>query len=306
MAFCGKCGAPVPDGAAFCQRCGQPVAAPQAPAPAARPIAAQGEAARQAGAPTGIGLPPAIAAILTPMGLFPLAATIVCWFCWFELPGASVSLSVSQLPAATISATFWQALGFDPTNMTNTNFGSAGIVGVLIVLCLLAPFAVPFIANKSARLLYAAPLLAFIINVATVEHLFSAFHQFLTTQYFNMADQGVIANTSLGIGAYLAGLASLGAAYGVVTSSTNPKLANLVASVLRPARAAAPNTPPAHVAPPPPHAPVPPAAPPIVAPPVAPVVAQSADFCPKCGRPRAAGAKFCDGCGARFAPISEW
>lgn len=37
MAFCGKCGASVPDGATFCGKCGQPVgaAAPSAPAAAA-------------------------------------------------------------------------------------------------------------------------------------------------------------------------------------------------------------------------------------------------------------------------------
>ncbi len=35
MAFCGKCGSSVPDGAPFCQQCGAPVAAAAAPTPVA-------------------------------------------------------------------------------------------------------------------------------------------------------------------------------------------------------------------------------------------------------------------------------
>jgi len=289
MAFCGKCGASIPDGSAFCPRCGQAASPaqiqPAAPAPPPR-----------AASPSGAGLPPALASIFTPRGAMPFIATIVAWICWFNLPGATVSLSVQQLSATNVSATFWQALGLDPTNMTNMNIGGPGIVGVLIVICLLAPFAVPFIRNKSARLLYAAPLLAFIVGVAMVEHIFSAWRQYLPTQYFNLSDQGVIATSSLGIGAYLVGLASIAAAAAIVMPATPPT----------PARGGAPAT--AHVAPvnAPPVAPVsvaPPAAPSTPAPAAAPVQVPTAQahFCGNCGKPYAAGEKFCGVCGASIS-----
>jgi len=288
MLFCNKCGAPVPDGSAFCTRCGQAVAAahpapPQYHAPGAPPPA------QRVGTPLNLNLnlPPSLAAIFTPLGILPLAATVVCWICWFLLPGASVSLGYQQLSASSMSATFWQAPGFDPTNMTNMNVGNPGLVGVLVVICLLAPFAVPFIPNKMARFIYLAPLLAFIANLIAVEHVFSAFAKFLPTQYFSMV--GVHAGTSLGVGAYLAGLASLGVAAGVVTSTMSPKPAGV-------------GTPAAHhVHAPVAYAPAPPQPPARVAPPAVHAPAQPAGFCTRCGRPRAAGTQFCSGCGARFA-----
>jgi hypothetical protein len=298
MAFCTRCGAQLQEGVGFCSRCGQPMGAgqpapPQHRAPAAppaqyyRPPAAAG-APQQPGRPIGLNLPPAIAGIFSPLGLTPFVATILCWLCWFELPGVTISALGAMQPPLTL----WGALAFGKTESGSMEIGgdaSHGILSVLIIICLLAPFAVPFIRHRLARFLYAAPLFGLVVGGLAIAYALNEFN--------SIAGQngGFVASpiqTSFGFGAYLAGLLSIVAAAGVVTSArsgsagfTPPAVAHMVAPpvapIAHPPVAYAP-PPPAHVAPPAAHH----------------APAQGGGFCTTCGTARVPGMRFCTRCGA--------
>ena len=308
MIFCTKCGAPVPDGQTFCTRCGTPVApAHSAPpqyqaAPAQRPP-------QQGGMLAGMGLPPAIAALLTPLGIAPLIATLLCWIGWFALPGPTVTISAFQMGANATSSTLWGALGLAGDTNGGLGNGSAGFIGVIVVLCLLTPFAVPFIPGafaKIARFLYLAPLLGFVAGWLAIEHTLSQFQSAFDAALVGGAGD-IAVNTSWGIGTYFVVLMSLVVAACAVLPIFMPQLSAARFSAPHAARAAAPPpayAPPAAYAPPPPppvaYAPPPPAPPVVHAPPHVAHVQPTA-FCTSCGKPRTAGTQFCTSCGARFA-----
>ncbi len=310
MAICNKCGAGVPDGQAFCSHCGQPIAAT---APAPQQYQAPPAPPRVGGA-AGMGLPAAIAALLTPMGLAPLVATLLCWIGWFLLPGVSVGISSFMLGSQSTSYTLWDALGITGSAMGGLGNGSAGFLGFIVVVCLLIPFGVPFVPMpfaKIARFAYGAPLLAFLVGWLSIEHTVSQVTSMLNSTLVGTGGAGFGINASWGVGTYLVVLASLAAAACIVLPMLMPKLAGTVAA---PAARAAAQAPPAHAQPPayappaqpayrpPPPAYAPPAPPPAhVAPPAAPVANQATGFCTSCGAPRAHGSQFCTGCGARFA-----
>jgi hypothetical protein len=230
----------------------------------------------------------------------PFIATILCWICWFELPGVTISALGAMQP----SLTLWGALAFGKTESGSMEIGgdaSHGILSVLVIICLLAPFAVPFIRHRLARFIYAAPLFGFVVGGLAIAYALNEFN--------SIAGQngGAVASpiqTSFGFGAYLAGLLSIVAAAGVVTSARSgpagfapPGAARAAASpaapIAQPPAAYAP-PPPAHVAPP--HA-VPPAA--HHAP------AQGGGFCTSCGCARVPGMRFCTRCGAALPPPAE-
>jgi hypothetical protein len=257
-------------------------------------------APQQPGRGINLNLPPAIAGILTPLGLMPFVATILCWICWFELPGVTISALGAMQPGLTL----WGALAFGKTESGSMEIGgdaSHGILSVLVVICLLAPFAAPFIRHRLARFIYAAPLFGFVVGGLAIA---SALNEFNSIAGQNGGAVASPIQTSFGFGAYLAGLLSIVAAAGVVTSARSgpagfapPGAARAAASpaapIAQPPAAYAP-PPPAHVAPP--HA-VPPAA--HHAP------AQGGGFCTSCGCARVPGMRFCTRCGAALPPPAE-
>jgi hypothetical protein len=305
MAFCTRCGAQIQEGVGFCSRCGQPMGAgqpapPQYRAPAApparyyQPPAAAG-APQQPGRPISLNLPPAIAGIFTPLGLMPFIAAILCWICWFELPGVTISALGAMQPPLTL----WGALAFGNGENGTMEIGGAashGILSVLVIICLLAPFAVPFIRHRLARFLYAAPLFGLVVGGLAIAYALNEFNSIAGQNGGSVASP---IQTSFGFGAYLAGLLSIVAAAGVVTSVRSgsaafapPAVAHMaappVAPIAHPPVAYAP-PPPAHVAPPAaPHAP-----------------AQGGGFCTSCGTARVPGMRFCTKCGAALPPPAE-
>lgn len=309
MAFCTRCGAQIQQGSGFCSRCGQPMGAAQPAPPQYRPATPPAQyyqpppapgAPQQPGRGINLNLPPAIAGILTPLGLMPFVATILCWICWFELPGVTISALGAMQPPLTL----WGALAFGKTESGSMEIGgdaSHGILSVLVVICLLAPFAVPFIRHRLARFIYAAPLFGFVVGGLAIA---SALNEFNSIAGQNGGAVASPIQTSFGFGAYLAGLLSIVAAAGVVTSARSgpagfapPGAARAAASpaapIAQPPAAYAPPRP-AHVAPP--HA-VPPAA--HHAP------AQGGGFCTSCGCARVPGMRFCTRCGAALPPPAE-
>jgi zinc-ribbon domain len=311
MAFCTRCGAQIQQGSGFCSRCGQSIgAAPPAP-PQYRPAAPPAQyyqppavpgAPQQSGRGINLNLPPAIAGIFTPLGLMPFIATILCWLCWFELPGVTISaLGAMQAPL-----TLWGALAFGKTESGTMEIGgdaSHGILSVLVIICLLAPFAVPFIRHRLARFIYAAPLFGFIVGGLAIAYALNEFNSIAGQNGGSVASP---IQTSFGFGAYLAGLLSIVAAAGVVTSVRSGPAGFAPPPV---ARVAAPPAAPL-AQPPVAYAPPPPAyvAPPYVAPPHAAspaahhAPAQAAGFCTSCGTARVPGMRFCTRCGAQLPP----
>jgi len=312
MVYCSRCGAPVPDGTSFCTHCGTPLAPVQsAPPQYQAPAAPRPPGQPRAGLP--IAIPPAIAQIFTPIGLLPLIATIFCWIFWFELPGVTISaLGVGQP-----SMSLWNGLGYS-TNSSGTldiGGGGHGIVSVILILCLLLPFAVPFLSQRYrfAKFLYAAPLLGFVLGWVTIDYAINEFNA-ITVQGNGSAAAGI--STGFGVGAYFVALASLAAAAGVVTpgsSSIFASFSQLLARLAPRPAAGVPQPPPAYARPPQAHVPPPqvyapppapayaPPPPAHVAPPVHHAPPQAASgFCTSCGKPRTPGAQFCNGCGARY------
>ena len=303
MLFCSRCGAPLQSGVAFCSKCGHAVVPAAPPAPPQYQALA-GYAPPQQGAPrAAIMIPPAIASILTPVGLFPIVATILCWIFWFALPGYTLTIGGSAQPTFSL----WNALAFSTTDVGS---GSHGFLTVVVVMCLLAPFVAPFIRHRLARFLYGAPLFCFILSLIVIEITLSQFNSNLNS---NSSGASSVIVVAMGYGTFLIGLASLAAAVGIFSTGVT-SFAGVVQQITRVASrpivpvaqvpAAYVPPPPVAYAPPPPmaYAPAPP--PPArayAAPPVAHAPAQPAGFCTSCGRPRAAGMQFCTNCGARFA-----
>jgi hypothetical protein len=302
MAFCTRCGAQIQEGVGFCSRCGQPMGAgqpapPQYRAPAAPPAQyyqppAVAGAPQQPGRPISLNLPPAIAGIFTPLGLMPFIATILCWLCWFELPGVTISALGAMQP----SLTLWGALAFGKGENGTMEIGgdaSHGILSVLVIICLLAPFAVPFIRHRLARFIYAAPLFGFVVGGLAIAYALNEFD--------SIAGQngGFVASpiqTSFGFGAYLAGLLSIVAAAGVVTSGRAgpagfaPPVARIASPPIAPVaqRPVAYAPPPAHIEPPAVHH----------------APAHGGGFCTSCGTARVSGMRFCTKCGAQLPPLA--
>jgi hypothetical protein len=250
-------------------------------------------APQQPGRGINLNLPPAIAGILTPLGLMPFVATILCWICWFELPGVTISALGAMQPGLTL----WGALAFGKTESGSMEIGgdaSHGILSVLVVICLLAPFAVPFIRHRLARFIYAAPLFGFVVGGLAIA---SALNEFNSIAGQNGGAVASPIQTSFGFGAYLAGLLSIVAAAGVVTSARSGPAGFAPSGAARAAASpAAPSAqPPVAYAPPPPaHV-----APPHSIPPTAHhAPAQGGGFCTSCGSARVPGMRFCTRCGA--------
>jgi hypothetical protein len=223
MAFCTKCGAQVEDGVAFCTRCGQPVgtgqpAPPQYQAPAAPPppqYQAPGVTApaHQTGRQTVEIARKGFGEIISRMGLVTLIGAVIVWIACFLLTGFTISISFFGTAEAT-SSTLWNALALDPTS--NMAAGSHGFLSLVVIVCILLPFAAAFIPHPLAKFLYAAPLLALVLAWATVEYEFNHMLSLMTTQMGAIPAGMVTMSTEYGT--YLALLASLAVAARIVTA----------------------------------------------------------------------------------------
>jgi len=234
MAFCTKCGAQVQDGVAFCTSCGQAVAAgqpapPQYPAPVtppppqyqppaapppaqyAAPVAAA--PAHQSGQQAADIARKGFGAIISRMGLVTLIAAVFVWIAWFLLTGFTISISFFGAAEAA-SSTLWNALALDPTS--NMAAGSHGFLSLVVIVCILLPFAAAFIPHPLAKFLYAAPLVAVLLAWATVEYEFNHMLSLMTAQMGAIPAGMVTMSTSYGT--YLALLASLAVAARIFTA----------------------------------------------------------------------------------------
>jgi hypothetical protein len=142
-----------------------------------------------------------IGALVARMGKVTLIAAVIVWIAWFFMPGAGLSVSFFGA-GQTKSFTLWDALSLDPKN--NLNPGTFGLLNLVVIAGIVAPFAASFIRRKGARYLYAAPLACLVIAWIAIEYDFSE----------AVGAAGIAASMS-GIklspeyGTFMAGLASL-------------------------------------------------------------------------------------------------
>ena len=108
-----------------------------------------------------------VGALATRMGTMALVATVVLWVAWFLLPFAKIEFFLLNR-----SLTFWDYLALDMTNPQSPT-GSRGLVGLLGMLCLVAPVARPFVTHAKARFLNAAPLAFIVLSYLIVQLRFS-------------------------------------------------------------------------------------------------------------------------------------
>ena len=80
-----------------------------------------------------------VGALATRMGTVALVATVIVWVAWFFLPFAKIEFFLLNR-----TLTFWEFLALDMTNLQSPT-GSRGILGLLGMLCLVAPVARPFV-----------------------------------------------------------------------------------------------------------------------------------------------------------------
>ena len=97
-----------------------------------------------------------VGALATRMGMPMLVATVVLWVAWFFLPAVKLEFFLLNR-----SFTFWEYLAMSINNPQSPT-GSRGFLGLLGMLCIVAPVARPFIQHAKAKYLNAAPL-AFIV-----------------------------------------------------------------------------------------------------------------------------------------------
>jgi hypothetical protein len=101
-----------------------------------------------------------IGALAARMGAVPLGAAVLLWLAWFFFPAAGVAGGLT----APLSFSFWGLLGTDFNNpLTVMGGGSShGLLAILGLIAIAAPFAAPFLRTAWSRYLNAAPL-AFVL-----------------------------------------------------------------------------------------------------------------------------------------------
>jgi hypothetical protein len=106
-----------------------------------------------------------LGALAARMGKVALVATVVLWIAWFFMPALAVHQYVGSV------FTFWQFLALDLSNeLTPLQLvlGSHGLLSIIGLVAIAAPFAAPFIQHPRAKFLYAMPLLYLILVGVTV------------------------------------------------------------------------------------------------------------------------------------------
>jgi hypothetical protein len=218
------------------------------------------------------------------MGKVTLVAAVVLWIAWFFMPVLTVHTWVSR------AFSFWEFLALDLSNEVaplQLVLSYHGLLSIIGLVALAAPFAAPFIRRRRAKFLYAMPL-AYLILVAVVV-LWNCNHAIgeaadmakrnLTFVQGNprwnelqarsmegvtdRLEEALLNSISIGYGAFVIVIASL----------------ILAARVFkRPASDTARS---------------------VAKPPAGGVVYSVSGFCTKCGKPLSAGGEFCTECGAR-------
>lgn len=126
-----------------------------------------GGAAQQHGKEAALIARQGVGALAARMGKVALGAATILWIAWFFMP----VLTVQQIVGAR-AITFWDFLALDlsnamlPLQLVASSHGLLSIIGLLAIA---APFAAPFIRRPRAKFLYAMPLLYLIlVGVAVV------------------------------------------------------------------------------------------------------------------------------------------
>jgi hypothetical protein len=230
-----------------------------------------------------------IGALAARMGKVTLVATVILWLAWFFMP----ALSVHQIITST--CTFWQFLALDLSNQMlplQLVVGSHGLLSILGLAAIAAPFGAPFVKHPRAKLLYAMPL-AFLVLVA-VAAVWNGSHAISEAGDMVKASVTYVpgnpqwnrqqAQPMQGVTDRLADtlLNDLSVGYGVFVIV----IASLVLAVQvlrRPARASAGS---------------------VARPPTAGIVSSAGGLCMKCGMPLSAAGEFCIVCGTRNTPAT--
>jgi cation transport ATPase len=115
-----------------------------------------------------------IGALAGRMGAVALGSAVLVWIAWFFLPAAHLEAG------AQLSFSFWDLLGVDFNNPETLAAGSSshGLLSIIGLIAIAAPFAAPFIRAAWSKYLNAAPLAFVVIGLITIfssEH--SAFGQ---------------------------------------------------------------------------------------------------------------------------------
>jgi hypothetical protein len=97
-----------------------------------------------------------LGALIARMGAMALGSAVLVWIAWFFLPAATVSGGM----VGSMSFTFWNLLGIDFNNPASMVGGANdhGLLAMLGIVCIAAPFAAPFIKTPWSHYLNAAPL----------------------------------------------------------------------------------------------------------------------------------------------------
>jgi len=91
-----------------------------------------------------------VGALAARMGLMALIVAVALWVGWFFFPAASVG--------GMMTFSFWNLLGFDFSDTTTTTTGNHGVLSIIGIIAIAAPFAAPFIRTSWSRYLNAAPV----------------------------------------------------------------------------------------------------------------------------------------------------
>jgi hypothetical protein len=123
-----------------------------------------GDAAKEHGAEGAKVLWAGLLKVTSKMGAVAFGASVLIWIAWFFLPAAAITALGSM------SLTFWDVLGIDTNNPASltSGGGSHGFFGLLGIVAIAVPFAVPLISATWAKFLNAAPLAYVLIGFATV------------------------------------------------------------------------------------------------------------------------------------------
>jgi uncharacterized membrane protein len=109
-----------------------------------------------------------IGAFAARMGKAALVATVILWIAWFFLP----TLTIQQF-AASQTFTFWDFLALGLSNEAvplQFVLASHGLLSIIGLAAIAAPFAAPFLRRPRAKFLYAMPLLYLILTGVSVAY----------------------------------------------------------------------------------------------------------------------------------------
>jgi hypothetical protein len=249
-----------------------------------------GGAAQERGKVAAVMAQQGIGALAARMGKAALGATVILWLAWFFMPVVTV-----EQYADSRAFTFWEFLAL---GLSNENAPlqfvmlSHGLLSILGLAAIAAPFAAPFVRHGRARLLYALPLLLlFLAGVSIVydgaraisdatagakrsvtydggNPAYNRQQQIALEGVEDRLEEALLKRFSIDYGAFVVVIASIVLA---VRGLKHPGYGNTGSVYQPPAGGAA---------------------------------AASGDFCSSCRKPLNDGEDFCTGCGARRVPAA--